>query len=124
MGKDPKAELRALKHGVYATKTMTPERRSMRAELAEQLDTRAGVIDALKGAAIDTYTLAQVAQAYVIQKQAEGAELDNIALLGRLPAFWNSAGRALKALLDAMPKDAENVLDITDLLKGGNHGED
>ena len=114
MARDPLAHTRALKHGVYAQE-ITPERRSLRTELSEQLDTRAGVLAALKEQAISTDVLAQVAQAYVVEKQAEGTALDDIPLLGKLPAFWNSANRALQAYLAAMPKDNDGAIDLVEL---------
>lgn len=110
----------AAKHGIYG-KAMTPERLSLRQELSEQLETRDGVLAALKDQVINTVTLAQVAQSYVVTKQHQGAELDDIPLLRALPAFWNSAGRALKAYLEAMPKDDPDVIDLAELR--GKYGD-
>jgi hypothetical protein len=98
----------ALKHGVYSIRdhgdrVMTPAQRSVKAELLEQLDTREGAIAALKDQAIETFILAGVAQAYVVQQHEAGVPLDDIPLLRALPAFWNSANRALKSYIDVIP---------------------
>jgi hypothetical protein len=92
-------------HGVYAVRergadALEPHQRGIYAELDEQLSTRKGTIEALKDAAINTIVLAQIAQSYCIDQFQQGKSLDNIALLGKLPAFWNSAGRAIRAYLD------------------------
>ena len=42
-----------------------------------------------------------------------GKPLDDIPLLRALPAFWNSANRALKTYLDVLPDDSE-VLDLAE----------
>lgn len=115
MGKDPLAHTRAVKHGIYSTKEISPERRTLRAELSEQLDTRSGVIQALKDQVINTVTLANVAQSYVIKRQAEGVGLDDIPLLSKLPAFWNSANRATLAYLAALPKESDDIIDLDEL---------
>jgi len=96
---------------------MTPTQRSHRAELIEQFETRQGVVTALRHQAVDTLILAQIAQSYCVSQHQQGKSLDKIPLLRNLPAFWNSAGRAMKNYLDTLPKDADRM-DITDLLKG------
>lgn len=122
-----KAELQqrqqaARKHGVYAvqargTDAMTTPQRSRAVELREQLAARDGVVDALRDAAVNTVSIAEIAQSYCIQQHEQGRKLESIPIFRSLPGYWNSAGRALKALLDAMPKDAQ-AIDVTDLLRG------
>ena len=111
-------------HGTYAVRdrgqeAMTPTQRSRFAEIQEQLSDRAGAIEALKEQATHTFMLAQVAQSYCVEQYQAGKPLDRIPLLRNLPAFWNSAGRALKNYLDTLPKDID-PMDITDILKGEN----
>jgi hypothetical protein len=111
-----KGDRNALTHGVYAIRdhgptAMTPAQRGQYAELIEQLATREGTIDALRDAAVNTVILAQVAQNYCVSMHQAGEPLDQIPLLKSLPAFWNSAGRALKVYLDTIPDDHQ-VLDL------------
>ena len=108
----------ARKHGAYAIRdrgpaAMTPKQRSMRAELIEQLETKGGVITALRDQAVDLLVLCGVAQSFVIEKHQAGKPLDEIKLLTALPRFFNSTSRALKVYLDAMPDDSE-VLDLAE----------
>jgi len=119
-------------HGVYAIRdhgetAMTPDQRSTTAMPKDQLSTREGAIEALKDAAINTIMLAQVAQNYCVEEHRQGKSLDKIALLRSLPAFWNSAGRALKTYLEYIPAgtdpyDAE--LDHIQQVIDGHNTED
>lgn len=117
----PEGNQNAATHGVYS-KDVTPERRSARMELSEQLETRDGVREALKDMALDTLTMARAAQSYCIKRYGDGAHLDDIPLLRALPAFWNAAGRALKAYLDALPPEPDDVIDINELR--GKYGDE
>lgn len=97
-------------HGVYSFRdhgpsALEPEKRSKYAELQEQLSTKPGVIEALREQATQTMMLALIAQSYVIEQKQAGQVLDEIDLLRALPAFWNSANRALKTYLDVIPDD-------------------
>jgi hypothetical protein len=94
---------------------MTPTQRSRRAELVDLLDTRAGVVSAMKDQAIDMLLMCNVAQSYCVTEHQVTA----------LPRFWNAAGRALKQYLDAMPDDSE-VLDLAEHVKlaMGDNGDD
>ena len=112
-----------LKHGVYRVRdngpsALTTEQQGEYASLSIQLSTRQGAIDALKEQATQAMLLAQIAQSYVVTQHEAGKSLDDIALLRALPAFWNSANRALKTYLDVLPKENRRM-DITDILKGG-----
>jgi hypothetical protein len=111
----------ARKHGVYAVMgrgvdALEPHQRGIYAELQEQLSTRQGTVEALKDAAINTIVLAQIAQSYCIDQFQQGKSLDKIALLGKLPAFWNSAGRAIRAYLDTIP-DEKDILDLSESIQ-------
>jgi hypothetical protein len=123
------SRLAARKHGVYAMRdrgaeAMTAAQRSQYAELQEQLETRQGVIKVLREAAAQTVILAQVAQSYCVKRHKSGMPLGEIALLRALPAFWNSAGRALKVYLDILPDDRE-VLELSEHIKAAiGDGED
>ena len=107
-------------HGIYALRdrgeeAMTPSQRGAYAELQAQLSTRAGTIEALRDAAANTIMLAQVAQSYCVKQHQAGVPLGDIPLLRALPAFWNSAGRAIKSYLDTLP-DEQEVLDLGEMI--------
>ena len=106
----------AVKHGVFAFErrgeaALSTEQRGKYAELQDQLATRRGAMEALREQATQTMLLALIAQSYVVEQKQAGKSLDDIALLRSLPAFWNSANRALKTYLDIMPKE-ENRLNL------------
>lgn len=112
-------------HGVYAVQqrgedAMTPAQRSRSVELQEQLTDREGVILAMRDAVVSSLAVAEIAQSYVIQQHKAGRQLDTIPLFTKLPLFWNSANRALKAYLDTFPADQGSAIDVTDLLRGDN----
>jgi hypothetical protein len=118
-GTDAEIEQRqtaAKTHGVFAFRdrgpsALEPEQRGKYVELQEQLSSRPGAIDALREQAIQTMLLAEIAQSYCVTEYKSGKSLDDIALLRALPAFWNSANRALKTYLDILPID-KDVLDL------------
>lgn len=114
----------ARKHGIYAIQqrgedAMIPPQRGRFAELREQLSDRDGVITAMIDQAAKMLVMVEAAQSYVANQAKAGKPLEDITLLTRLPAFWNSTNRALLAVLGNLPGDDTRRLDITDLLKGG-----
>jgi hypothetical protein len=96
---------------------MEPHQLDQAAVLRDQLNTREGTVQALKDTAINTLMIAQVAQAYCVQKHQEGQALDTIPLLGRLPMFWNSAGRALQAYLATLDKGKTGIITAEDVIE-------
>ena len=117
-------------HGTYAVRdrgnsAMTDGQRSRFAELQEQFFTRGGVVDAMRDHAVNSLLLAEIAQGYVIEEHKAGIPLDEIALLRNLPAFWNSAGRALKNYLDTIPDDSK-IYDLAEHVQRamGDNGND
>ena len=105
-----------LKHGVYRLRDSGPgsldaEKRGKYVELQDQLSSRQGVIETLREQACQTMLLAEIAQSYIVEQKQAGKSLDDIALLRSLPAFWNSANRALKTYFDVLPDD-EKRLDL------------
>ena len=117
--------LAARKHGAYALErgpdAMDAEQRSMYAELQEQLGEHAGVLNALIEQTAQSIVIARVAADYVSKQVQAGVPLDEIGLLVRLPAFWNSTARMLGALLAILPaeKDDAGVLDLLNRYKQG-----
>jgi hypothetical protein len=105
-------------HGVFAVRdrgqeAMTSAQRSRYAELQEQFLTRGGVVDAMRDQAVNSLLLAEIAQSYIVGEHKAGVPLDEIPLLRSIPAFWNSAGRALKSYLDNLPDDSK-ILDLAE----------
>ncbi len=113
-------------HGVYAFRDRGPsalqaEERGTYAALQDQLSTRPGAIEALQEQATQTMLLAEIAQSYCVRQHRAGVDLDKIALFRSLPAFWNSANRALKTYLDVIPDDSmpesAEIIHIQEMIK-------
>jgi hypothetical protein len=116
----------AKKHGVYAfrdrgSKALKKPQRSRLAELDELVQSRPGVIQLLQERASHAVLMAEMALFYVSEEAQAGVPIVEIPIAKNLPAFFNSAGRALKDLLSELPEDKQD-LDITDLLRGDNGG--
>lgn len=121
---------RPISHGVWSIQmrgeqALNPSQQSRFAELENELSDRAGVVNTLKYAAVMTTLIAEVCSSYVQSEAEKGKGLDEIKILARLPGFWNSANRALRAYLAVFP-DAEDVLDLADHIKAaiGDDDED
>ena len=109
------------KHGVYS-KTMTPERASQLALLEDDLSTRPGVVAIQNEQTAKAVQVLNVAMSYAIQQHQSGKPLDKIPIFKMLPAFMNSAQRALKQLHEMLPDDRD-ILDasnVLDAVKDGN----
>lgn len=104
-----------LKHGVYSKK-ITPEKAAKMAELESQLSTRPGVVNAMIDQAAKAIQVANVAAGYVAAKHNEGIPLDRIPLAKSLPAFFNTANRALGQLFSMLP-DESQMLDESTILQ-------
>lgn len=105
----------ARKHGVYSKK-ITPEKAAKIAELEDQLSTRPGVVNAMIDQAAKAIQVANVAAGYVAAKHNEGIPLDRIPLAKSLPAFFNTANRALGQLFSMLP-DEQQMLDENTILQ-------
>lgn len=96
-------------HGVYAVqahgeKALEGADRSYLVELREKVQNREGVMDLAREQAAKAVLLAELLTSYVIEEHKAGVPLEEINALRALPAFYNSAQRALKNLLDETPK--------------------
>jgi len=101
----------ARKHGVLAVKRRgeaglkTTAERSRYAEITELAQDRQGLIVLLQERAVNAFMVAEMAQNYTAQKIAEGKSFEKVAIGRSLPAYWNSAGRAIKDLYDVLPDE-------------------
>ena len=95
-----------LKHGVYSKK-ITPEKASQLAELEDQLSTRPGVVAIQNEQAAKAVQMLNVAISYAVAQHQEGKPLDRIPVFKMLPAFMNSAQRALKQLHEMLPDESQ-----------------
>ena len=110
----------ARKHGVYS-KTMTPEKARTMANLQDQMSTRPGVLAVQNEQTAKAVQIADAAMAYVIKNYQSGVPLDRIPLVKALPAFMNTAQRALRQLHDMLPDDRD-ILDATSVLDAVKDG--
>jgi len=115
-------------HGAYAfqgrgEQALEPSKRSRFVELQEQITDKGGVIGLMQDRAIKAVMVCELIESYIGEEVEKGAKAPDIPALKSLPAFWNSAQRALSSLLSVMD-DTDKPLDITDLMKGGENGSD
>ena len=101
-------------HGAYS-KTMTPERATQLAELEDALSTRPGLVAIQNEQTAKAVAVLNVAMSYAIQQHKDGKPLERIPIFKVLPAFMNSAQRALRQLHDMLPDDRD-ILDATSVL--------
>ena len=111
-----------IKHGVYSKK-MTSEKASTLAALEDRLSTRPGLVEVQRDQAAKAVQMANAIMAYVVKKHKDGTPLDRIPAINKLPAFMNSAQRALKQLHDMLPDEGQ-MLDegviLNELRRGQN----
>lgn len=130
-GKGTKEELEqrrraALKHGAYAFRdhgdqALDVTGRSRMAELSEIVQTKPGVLSLLQERAVRAVMLCEILEAFVIEQQQSGKSLETILVLGKLPAFQNSAQRYIQSLLHELHDDS-NVLDAGKVLEAIKNG--
>ena len=109
-------------HGVRSMKdnplSKWPEpERLLVTELADELRTPELVEEHMRFRAAQGLVILQVLETYVAQEMAAGVPLDELAILGRWPAFQNSTLRALqavKAIADEKP-DPDALITLEDL---------
>ena len=92
-------------HGAHAfeargVEALTENQRPIYTEIREQVQTRDGVLELMKEQTVKAVMVVELLTAYAVESQRAGVPLDDIKTLNRLPAFFNSAQRALKILLD------------------------
>ena len=115
------------KHGAYAMaahgeKAMDTNQRSRLEELKETVQDRPGVIALMQERAANAVMLVEVLTSYVAKEHKQGTPLDKIPSLRALPAFMNTAQRALRDLLSVIPED-EGALDAARVLEAVKNGQ-
>ena len=113
-----------VKHGMYVLErhgesALTPGGRSRLQELQELFRSAPGRAEYREQLAAFLALMVEMAQSHIRAEAEEGKDIWTLSPVSRLPTYVNG----LIKLLDNWPKD-DNTQDITDLLKGGNHGED
>ena len=117
-------------HGAYAFErrgeaALNQTGRSRLQELKDQVQDRQGVLALMQERTAGALLMVELLTSFVAQEHKRGVPLSDIAALGRLPAFMNTAQRALKDLITHMPEN-ENILDAVKVLEDlkGNGQED
>jgi len=108
------------KHGVRSFQVRGEEAldesgRSRLEELKEQVQDREGVIALMQERAANAVMVTELVMSFVAKELKAGKSLSSIPIFRSLPAYMNTAGRALKDLANEMPEkkgiaDAEVVL--------------
>jgi hypothetical protein len=119
-------------HGAYALRdrgksALQGSATSRLEELEEAVHERKSAIELLKEHTAKSVLIAELALGYVSNKRAQGVELENLAVFRALPAFFNSATRALRDLIALLPDDkgvidAKQVLDELRMSKDDEEG--
>ena len=95
-----------LKHGAYSAK-MTPEKVSRMMELQERLSARPGLVEVQKDLTAKAVEISNVIVDWVIRQHKAGKSLDDIPALTKLPAYFNTANRALGQLHSMLPDESQ-----------------
>ena len=111
----------ARKHGAYAFRergesALNPPQRSRLQELKDQVREREGVLDLLQERAASAVMMVELITSYVAEEHEAGKPLSRIKTLRCLPAFMNTAQRALKDLIGLMP-EGDDTLDAVKVLE-------
>jgi len=125
-GKGTKEELQqrqqaARKHGAYAFQArgavaLDQPQRSRLQELKEQVQDRDGVLELMQERAANSVMVTELIFSHVAREVKQGKPLAQITILRALPAFMNTAQRALKDLIREMP-EGEGVSDVDTVLQ-------
>lgn len=109
------------RHGAYALRDRGPLALSEMEhthylELQEKVSDRSGTIELIKECAIRYVMMVELAMNYVADKTAKNIDLEDVKVFNKLPAFQNSALRALKVLAELQPDD-KYVIDEVKILE-------
>lgn len=107
----------ARKHGAYSVmahgeKALDEQGRTYLAEIRENVQTRDGVLFLMQENAARAQLVANMVTSFVTEEARAGVPLEEIAALRSLPAFYNSAQRALKDLLENLPEQPPDNAEI------------
>jgi hypothetical protein len=106
----------ARSHGAYAFRdrgdqALEQPQRSRLEELKAQVQEREGVLELMQDRAANAVMIVEVITSHIAKEVKLGIPLSNIPILRALPAFMNTAQRALRDLLSVIPDD-QDVLEI------------
>jgi hypothetical protein len=115
-------------HGAYAyqargDQALEPNKRGRLAELAELASDRAGLISLLQERVTRSIMMCEIIESYIVQEKQLGKSLADIPILGKLPAYQNSAQRAIASLVSLLPKSNEDALDAKNILEAVKRGQ-
>jgi hypothetical protein len=118
-------EQAARKHGAFAFRdrgedALQPTQRSRLVEINEQLQERPGLVALAQDRALKAIMICEILESYVTEEAQSGKPVHEIPALKVLPAFWNSAQRALAAVI-ALTPDRKNVVDAAHVLEVIEH---
>lgn len=116
--KDLKQKQQAARtHGVYAFRdrgeaALTEAGKSYLQELREKVTNRDGVLELLRENAVKSFMMAEILTSYVKEETDAGIPLEEIHSIRSLPAFYNTAQRALRDLLQNMPAEPRDNIEM------------
>jgi hypothetical protein len=101
-------------HGAYSFRdngetTLEPEKRSRMVEIADLTRERPGLVELMQERVIKSVMICEILEAHIQEEAARGKALTEIPALRQLPAFWNSAQRALSSLYSVTPDNTERL---------------
>jgi len=104
-------------HGGYAFQArgaaaLDQPRRSRLEELKEAVQTREGALDLMRERAANAVMMTELITAYASRQIKAGLPISDIPIIRALPAFYNTAQRALHDLMLFLPNDDKNSLDL------------
>jgi len=111
----------ARKHGAYAFQArgeaaLDKPQRSRLQELKDQVQNRDGVLELMQERAANSVMVTELVMSHVAREVKQGKPLAQITILRALPAFMNTAQRALKDLIREMP-EGEGISDVDTVLQ-------
>lgn len=103
-------------HGVYAFRdrgevALEQPQRSRLEELKDQVRDRTGVLQLMKERAANSVMMVELITSHIAREVKSGIPLSDIPAIRALPAFMNTANRALAQLYSVLPDD-KDILDI------------
>jgi hypothetical protein len=115
-------------HGAYAfqargEQALEPPKRGRLAELAELASDRAGLVSLLQDRVVRSCMMCEIIESYIVEETQSGKKLADIPILSKLPAYQNSAQRAIASLVSILPKNNEDALDAKNILEAVKRGQ-
>jgi hypothetical protein len=115
------------KHGAFAFRDRGEEalekpQRSRLQELKDQVQDREGVLELMQERAANAVMMCELMTSHIAKEFKQGVKLTEISTIRSLPAFMNTAQRALKDLVSVMPDDRDTLdaLNVLEAVKDGH----